>query len=295
MTAETLPFYVSYVKMMDVERPKFPCDIRAIVGGEWVEFLGPDRILLQYRDRGVDVEETGGYNPNSSNIFTQAAYDRSFSQTPVHPFGLGIYVLHDRAVDIFEDHKMGRNMFLSLDTPHKIVQGPQGPIVCRGVTAIKVKERWPTLVPTHEAFHLDPKPEYPIFDFEKYDTSIRDRAKFSNLQLFGYDQLKWQLPCFNEAPDVDLWVDPFWSDSVFMSARLVEALDREGLLQGEAYGWNVRPCRSASPIEREHDLIPQKVRAVEPKVVSNMTLPEFRNLCEPIPLPLTPKDKPGSS
>lgn len=276
---------------MGLECPKFPSDFSAMVGDERVEILSENPINQFYRERGFDVEETGGHDPNTINVLSQRAYDQAFSKSPLFPRGFGVYVIDDRAVDIFKSHNMGANSFLTIDPLYKVIEGPQGPVVSRSVTAIKVKERWPTLVPTQEAFHLEPKSEYSIFTFDKISTNVMENGIINSAQMFYYKEGNWLLPCFDNPPDVDIWVDPFWPESLFMSARLVEALDKEGLLQGKEYGWNVRPCRAASSVELEHDLIPERVRAIPPAELSKMSLPDFRKLCEPWPLPLSEENR----
>jgi hypothetical protein len=92
------------------------------------------------------------------------------------------------------------------------------------------------------------------------------------------DTLTYLLPCRQPDTDVDLWVDPLWPQSLFLSNRLVEALDAEGLLMGTKDGWRTRPCRAPLPEEIAEDQVQPWLRAITDQEWETMDEETFRLL-----------------
>ena len=78
--------------------------------------------------------------------------------------------------------------------------------------------------------------------------------------------------------DIDLWMDPFWREGLFMSKRLVDALEAANLLEGTHDGWRMVSCREPLEQEVEQDQLQPWMRAITDEEWSAMDSQTFRDL-----------------
>jgi hypothetical protein len=280
---DVLPFHVSFLRTIDnYERP--PIDLTYVAPNplpspksrEQIE-RAKDPFAMTFKNRGfVRILD---FFPTilSARIARLTHNDATclFSEKPVFHLHSGACAVSDSTAVVLKRFNLGRSDLVWLDPPPEA-----DPNIFRGAWTLWPAERYPTVY-TPRFMHGE-QPPYP----HKASAFVYDRA---GLKVTGIaysapwhdrNTLSYPLPCRQPDTDVDLWVDPLWPQSLFLSNRLVEALEAEGLLMGTKDGWRTCPCRAPLPEDIVEDQVQPWVRTITDQEWETMSEDAFRDLGE---------------
>lgn len=204
-------------------------------------------------------------------------YEYLFTRSPVYPETF-CYIISDETAELLKSFNLGRTKLIWLGPPKDL-----DPSVYRGAWTLWTEERFPTLIISRFANDPnDPSLQNKIgiktFNYRPDNLEISGGA-FAGMAWDPDSKIeKWSLPCRKPETDIDLWMDPFWREGLFMSKRLVDALEAANLLEGTHDGWRMVSCREPLEQEVEQDQLQPWMRAITDEEWSAMDSQTFRDL-----------------
>lgn len=200
--------------------------------------------------------------------FKHEDYDFLFDRSPMYPEPY-CYIISDETADLLRTFNLGRSQLTWLPPPSDV-----DPAVYRGAWTLWPVERYPTIIISKKAYNCgDPSLNgLTTFTYNPAMLTISGGHYFS---LSRKKKSGWSPPCRQPDTSVDLWLDPLWPFSLFMSKRLVDALAKNNLLQGSEDGWRVVPCREPLPEELAEDQAQPWIRKISDKEWETMSEEDF--------------------
>lgn len=255
---DILPFHVSFLRTIDTYADKPPM---RITNEEGVRFPygrpgpapPPPPFSFSATNRGWPKP------PTWPNLLHNLRHDEAgliFARSPVYGSVRG-YILSDETAAVLQRFNLGRSDLVWLEP-----SPDADPTIFRGAWTLWPAERYPTVLTPRLMYEEEPPHLQKMSAFTYDPGRIEVTSIAYGAPWHSRDTRRYLLPCRQPDTGVDLWVDPLWPQSLFLSNRLVDALDAEGLLMGTKDGWRTSPCRSPLPEEIAEDQAQPWIRAI---------------------------------
>lgn len=197
--------------------------------GNWDNSILTRGIVGSARAKGALVDEK--LYTTHIDLVRGLSMQPALQRWPVRSNGV-VIALSNEVADVLATANLGRSTLRTV--PSFDFKGDREP---NDVCLLEPMEQNRTIVATRED------------EFCKLDSlGVGSHPASKPWDFSGFESLT--LPCRRVDTDLDLWVDPAWRGSLFLSRKLIRILESAGM---EQY-WHTTRCRVATDAEIDEDL-----------------------------------------